>query len=235
MNYIQEINCFYDKLETNPLSSNAVNLWHALMATANKTGWIAKFAVAISVLEVKTGLNKKAIERARNELQQKRYIQWNKRSGNQSAEYSLISLCDKTTYRIVSQSVSQNVVQDVPKRVLQAVAINKLNETKLKKKGNKKQHDEFIIPFHSDRFSELWNELLSSKKWINKSPYALQLSLSKLSKFDEDFACLLMEEAIERDWRGVVFPETTERYKQWKKEKEEKREKDDKTKETFSF
>ena len=36
MNYIAEINQFYDRLETNPLSSNAIALWHALMATANK-------------------------------------------------------------------------------------------------------------------------------------------------------------------------------------------------------
>lgn len=131
MNYIQEINAFYDWLETNPLSGNAINLWHALMATANKAGWINKFAVAISILEAKSGLNKKAIERARNELSQKGRIVWKSRSGNKSAEYSIISLCDKKSTKNVPQDVPQDGAQDVPQSVPQCGAINKLNETKL--------------------------------------------------------------------------------------------------------
>ena len=70
MNYINEIKAFYDQLETNSLPSPAIVLWHALMLINNKTGWQPEFAVAVSVLEVKTGLNAKAIERARNTLQQ---------------------------------------------------------------------------------------------------------------------------------------------------------------------
>lgn len=131
MNYIQEINAFYDWLETNPLSGNAINLWHALMATANKAGWINKFAVAISILEAKSGLNKKAVERARNELSQKGRIIWKSRSGNKSAEYSIISLCDKKGTKNVPQDVPQDGAQDVPQGVPQCGAINKLNETKL--------------------------------------------------------------------------------------------------------
>ena len=130
MNYIQQINNFYDRLETNPLSGNAINLWHALMATANKAGWINKYAVAISILEVKTSLNKKAIERARNELAIRGYIVWNKRGGNQSAEYTLIDLCDKNNIEYVAQSVPQPVPQPVAQSVSQPVAISKLNKAK---------------------------------------------------------------------------------------------------------
>ena len=119
MNYIAEINAFYDWLETNPISYQAINLWHALMATANKAGWTSRFQVAISTLELKTGLtNRKAVERARNELAQRGRITWRSRPGNQSAEYSIISLCDKYTPSFVAQPVAQ------------PVAINKLNETK---------------------------------------------------------------------------------------------------------
>lgn len=126
MNYIGEINSFYDRLETNPLSTSAIALWFALMAIANKANWIDTFAVAISVLEVKTSLKKKSIERARNELKQKGFIEWRSRSGNQSAEYSLLSLCVKNNPQSVSQPVPQCVSQSVP----QPVAINKLNYTK---------------------------------------------------------------------------------------------------------
>lgn len=92
MNYMTEIKAFYDLLETNPLPSPAIAVWHALMHIANKTGWQQEFAVAVSVLEVKTGLNAKAIERARNRLAQDGLISWKSRRGNQSAIYTLQSL-----------------------------------------------------------------------------------------------------------------------------------------------
>jgi len=123
MNYLLEINALYDWLETNPMSEHAIGLWYALMHINNKAGWQREFAVAISVLELKTGMSKKTIERARNELSQKGRITWNSRSGNQSAVYRLVSLMDAQT---VSQSVPQVVVQTVS----QTVAINKLNKTK---------------------------------------------------------------------------------------------------------
>jgi len=130
MNYIAEINAFYIWLETNELSNPAINLWHALMHIANRTGWQDKFTVAVSTLEAKTRLNKKAVERARNNLQQMGRIEWKERKGNQSAFYKIISLCDKIDIENVSQSVSQSVLQDVSQPVPQSVPINKQNNTK---------------------------------------------------------------------------------------------------------
>lgn len=130
MNYINEIKAFYDQLETNSLPSPAIVLWHALMLINNKTGWQPEFAVAVSVLEVKTGLNAKAIERARNTLQQAGLITWRKRKGNQSAVYSINSLYDKLNSSFVAQDVVQSVPQPVAQPVPQSVAINKQNKTK---------------------------------------------------------------------------------------------------------
>jgi hypothetical protein len=121
MNYLREINALYDWLETNPLTEHAIVLWYALMHVNNKAGWQREFAVAISVVELKTGMKKKTIERARNELAQKGRITWKSRTGNQSAVYRLVSLLDPQT---VSQSVSQVVVQTV----VQSDPITKLNE-----------------------------------------------------------------------------------------------------------
>lgn len=111
MNYLLEVKAFYDWLEINPLPSPAIALWHGLMHIANKTGWQQEFTVAISVLSVKTGLNAKAIERARNTLAQCGRIAWKKRGGNQAATYQINSLCDKTAYENVLQSVGQSVAQ----------------------------------------------------------------------------------------------------------------------------
>lgn len=125
MNYIAEIKAFYDRLETNPLPPPAIVLWHALMYIANKTGWQQEFAVALSVLQIKTGLNAKAVERARNTLAQSGLMIWKSRKGNQSAVYEMVTLCDKNTYEIVVQTVAQSVAQPVVQTVAQSVAINK--------------------------------------------------------------------------------------------------------------
>lgn len=92
MNYIAEINSFYDWLETNSLSTSAIVLWHALMHINNKSRWIEEFGVASSVLCVKTGLSERTIRNARNELKQKGRIDWKARGGNKAAIYQIIPL-----------------------------------------------------------------------------------------------------------------------------------------------
>ena len=146
MNYITEIKAFYDLLETNPLPSSAIAVWHALMHIANKTGWQQEFAVAVSVLEVKTGLNAKAIERARNRLAQDGIISWKSRRGNQSAIYTLHSLCDKMCYENVAQPVAQSVPQYVAQPVAQSVAINKTKQDKTKQISAKAPRTKFKKP-----------------------------------------------------------------------------------------
>lgn len=104
MNYIREINAFYDWLETNSIPDSAIVLWHALMHINNKTGWVTEFTVAISTLSTKTGLKKDAIIRARLRLQQCGRIDFKSRTGQQSAIYQMISFeSEKTT-----QSATQN-------------------------------------------------------------------------------------------------------------------------------
>lgn len=93
MNYLREINAFYDWLETNPLSTSGIALWYALMHINNKAGWTKEFAVAVSVLCIKTGLSSRTVYDARNELKTKGRLEWKSRKGNQSAIYELFSLC----------------------------------------------------------------------------------------------------------------------------------------------
>ena len=103
MNYLKEINSFYDWLETNSISNSAIVLWHALMHINNRAGWIPEFAVAISTLEVKTGLKKDAILTARNRLQQMGRIKIKTRPGQQSALYSIIPFDSENPTQTASQ------------------------------------------------------------------------------------------------------------------------------------
>lgn len=88
-----------------------------------------------------------------------------------------------------------------------------------KKKSRKKKGDEtpLVYPFTSVAFMSAWEALRKTPKWKKKLNYALQLSLDKLSKFEEEFAIRQIERAIESDWTGVVFTGTERDYQEWLK------------------
>ena len=109
MRYIDEINSFHDWLLTNSISSSARLLWFALMHYCNKTGWKREFNVAISALELDTGLSKQSIIRARNALQQSGRIIVRTRKGNQSAIYQMVPFA----YHIGTQSNTQSGTKTV--------------------------------------------------------------------------------------------------------------------------
>ncbi|WP_300701269.1 hypothetical protein [Bacteroides sp.] len=87
------------------------------------------------------------------------------------------------------------------------------------KKSKKKEGDEkpLVYPFSSIAFMSAWEALRRTPKWKKKLNYALQLSLDKLSKFEEEFAIRQIERAIESDWTGVVFTGTEHDYQEWLK------------------
>ncbi|TRM08771.1 DnaD domain protein [Lentibacillus cibarius] len=105
MNYIKEMNAFYDWLEINELSPSAINLWYALMHINNKAGWAETFTVAQSVLCVKTGLTERTIRNVRNELKQKGRIDFSSRKGGKTPVYKIISF-ESTENNSAASSVS---------------------------------------------------------------------------------------------------------------------------------
>lgn len=123
MNYMSELNAFYDWLETNPLATSCIVLWHALMHVNNKAGWPDTFAVAVSVLELKTGLKRDTIYEARNKLDQAGRIKWESRKGNQSAVYRMIPFVSDKPTQIPIQHPTQYPIQTP----MQSPTINKLN------------------------------------------------------------------------------------------------------------
>lgn len=86
-----------------------------------------------------------------------------------------------------------------------------------KKKSRKEIKDEkpLVYPFSSIAFMSAWETLRQTPKWKKKLNYALQLSLDKLSNFEEEFAIRQVERAIESGWTGVVFTGTERDYQEW--------------------
>ena len=93
-----------------------------------------------------------------------------------------------------------------------------------KKKSRKEIRDEkpLVYPFSSIAFMSAWETLRQTPKWKKKLNYALQLSLDKLTKFEEEFAIKQIERAIESNWTGVVFTGTERDYQDWLNVKYEK-------------
>ena len=179
MNYLQEINRFYDWLETNDVPKSAVALWHALMHINNKAEWKQTFEVAISTLEFKTKFRKSELCDARNILTQKGRINWKPRGGNLSATYEINPLCvhiadtkRETKKNSVHNTDASADAKGYSKRTqvrTQKGTINKLNKTETKlnnsaaaaagdeKKGDVQSHWNLLVEkwfsFYENNFS----------------------------------------------------------------------------------
>lgn len=70
MNYIEQLNYFYDLLQGNRLSNNAQLLYHTLLMINNKCSWIEWFQRTNVSLCSLIGIGEKALVNARNELKQ---------------------------------------------------------------------------------------------------------------------------------------------------------------------
>lgn len=74
-------------------------------------------------------------------------------------------------------------------------------------------------PFAGEAFATAWNTLLQGKKWKSKGANALQITLNKLTGFDERFAVDLICTAIEKDWAGLVYESTPAQWQQYQANK----------------
>src|SRR5690606_7365794 len=99
MNYIKEINAFYDLMELEPLSSSAVNLWHTLLHINNKARWSIEFTVSSTVLKLKGGLPESSFQRARKELVNRGLVECRSRGKNMAPAYRM-----KRVYRMFDEA-----------------------------------------------------------------------------------------------------------------------------------
>ena len=111
MNYLTEIRLFYEWLETHHLAPSSITLWHALMYTANRSGWAEQIAIPISILECRTQMTRSTIYRSREQLISRGLISVVARGSSHSAVYKMQSLESILVSQYVSQIVSQNETQ----------------------------------------------------------------------------------------------------------------------------
>ncbi|RGN53194.1 MULTISPECIES: hypothetical protein [unclassified Bacteroides] len=220
-------------------------LYYELIAICNEKGWKDVFEARSSVLCTSLNIWDKTLRKSRKILADAGLISFescrDKRVGcyysfqtnlSNDMKSSVISSVngtdentdDKNTTPVISSVNGTDEIGISP--IIDIKTINK-EESLVRahentppekpKKSKKKEGDEkpLVYPFSSIAFMSAWEKLRQTPKWKKKLNYALQLSLDKLSKFEEEFAIRQIERAIESNWTGVVFTGTERDYQEW--------------------
>ena len=158
MNYIAQINAFWDSATTNPLSTGQVSLYFALLHVCNRSNWTEWFAAPNQVLSVLTGLSRSGILKARNELKQRGLIDFQEKA-TKATKYKVTMANSKQVSTQISVQIGTQIgVQDG----------TQISDTLYKHKQNEKSSTD-ILPEKTDAFSdqittirELYNSVCGS-------------------------------------------------------------------------
>lgn len=112
MNYIKQVNQFYKILPSNPLSPNAQCLYFYLLNRNNELGWIKTFTVPNLIICGFTGLSRQALDRARNELKSRGYINYDKGTSNKAGKYLIVSFDTQDDTQHGTQNDTQDDTQE---------------------------------------------------------------------------------------------------------------------------
>ena len=208
MNYIKQLNAFYELLPTNPLSANSQCLYNVLLHINNKCNWKSEFTVANTLLIAYTSLNISALQRARNSLIQNGYIKYKKGTGNNAGIYTIVNFEQQ-----IEQQTDNTTNNKPTTNRQQSEHINKLNKTKLNKTINKKEKSEYDVlidtNFNNDNVKKAVYEFIKMRVAIKKplTTRALELLISRLKNLSpyESEQIEILNNSILNNWQGI-FP-----------------------------
>lgn len=207
MNYIKQVNTFYKLIQDNPLSSNAQCLYNYLLNKCSELSWKSEFSVSNLIVCGFTNLSRQALDRARNELVQKGYIEYRKGYSNQCGKYLIVSFDTQNNTQEDTQDNTQSDIQDGHS----VSTLNKLNKTKQKNKENKKEKTDFdsIVEknFANEDIKQTIFEFIKMRKAIKKplTTKGLELMIQKLNKLsqDKDEQIMILNKSIMNNWQGI--------------------------------
>ena len=107
MNYIKQLNAFFDWLQRNSLSSSAQLLYYTLLVVNNSCGWIESFGRTNQSLSAIMGVSVNTLLKARNELQQKDLISFKKGRKSDVTKYSITKLYEVCSSKYEPQTEPQ--------------------------------------------------------------------------------------------------------------------------------
>ncbi len=207
MNYIKQVNQFYKLIQNNTLSTNAQCLYNYLLNKDSELGWLEEFTVSNLIICGVTNLSRQALDRARNELVSKGYIQYKKGHSNKAGRYVIVSFDTQSDTQSDTHDNTQNDTQSGHT----VSTLNKLNKTKQnnKEKINKKEYGEFKnVKLTDEEYKKL--QKMFPKDYAERIQTLDDYIQSKGHRY-KDFVATL------RNWArkdGYKFPEEQEKYKE---------------------
>lgn len=233
MNYLTEIRLFYEWLETHHLAPSSITLWHALMYTANRSGWAEKIAIPISILESRTQMTRSTIYRSREQLVSRGLIGVEVRGSSHSAVYTMQSLESMLVSQYVSQNVSQDETQSGTHEVENGHSVSQ-NETQngniyrvnrdsinnpsskksvKSKRENSTKEKKFSIDNWTLQLESPWRELMLiwlDYKRTRKESYRSEVGAKKcltmlrnLSGGNAEIAQRIIDQSMANNWAGL--------------------------------
>ena len=173
-----------------------------------------QLAISVRTLAARWGWSKSKVETVLNEFAREERI------GRKSdGVMSIISILNYDAFQ-KPMDTNQDTNQDTNRDKNNNIITQQSNKNK--KKSSKEENDApLVFPFTSERFMRGWNMLCQQPKWKGKTKHALQLNLKDLGKYEEEFAYILMAEAIKNNWQGLVYDNTPARYEKWKQDRQQ--------------
>lgn len=207
------------------LTTASQALYHELVAICNDMKWKEVFFIRSNILCGNLDMSDNTLRKSRDSLSDAGLLFYRTCKDKRIGCY--YSFSRKISDDVLSSATSSAIIEDET-QIPPIIDIKTINKESLArthenpppekpKKSRKKEGDvkPLVYPFSSIAFMSAWETLRNTPKWKNKLNYALQLSLNKLSNFEEEFAIRQIERAIESGWTGVVFTGTERDYQEW--------------------
>lgn len=160
MNYIQQLNAFYDQLMYNPLTSKSQAIYLAILHLNNKCGWKKEFTIANPMLQALCDISKSELHKQRNILIQAELITYKKGKKGQAGTYQIKRLYDISPLLETNMDTNMETNQETnvdTNTETNVEDIHKLNKTKQKNNN--------IVPISSAKPSKQSNDIF--EHWVD--------------------------------------------------------------------
>lgn len=206
MNYIAEMNAFYDFIAINGLSTGQIALWHALMGVNNKCAWKEWFTVSNSVLQLQSGLSRDGVYKIRRILKELGLIDFKESKNSKASKYRMNSLL------IFLQSPLQDSIQP-------SLPLDKQKENKQNNYVSVKTKEK-LSPIWKTCFEQFWEEYPKKQDKDKVKQWFLKNNEKKINPDDLLFSLRKYKKSsqwVSEDGRFIPNPMTWLDGERWKK------------------
>lgn len=218
----------------NTLKPNHSAIYFYAIEHCNRLGWKENFGLPASMVMEATGINSYSVyKKIFDDLVEFGFIKVIQYSKNQFTS-NIVALIEydkapkKATDKALDKALAKQLAKH-PRSTLQStksinkplnnntnIPLNKGVDPLIKKAKLSFENNDCLF---GTQFKKQWFKLLHEKKWKGKSQSAIDASLKKLMRYDEEFAQSLVENAIGGEYQGVVFSDTDANYQKYLKSK----------------